>query len=224
MPIYRSVRAPRKVRYGKGYKLYRVEQAPYRPLILRQRSLRRFKETRPEDYFTLHHKVKRPIMGIDPLEARAVQGIRGTLPERILYKALTDLLHLVPGIDFTFQSSVEGGRLEMGGMLVDFLLPKYRLILQVQGPTHDKFRQTRRDAEQTMILAEMGYEVVELDDDLILDANLLENKLREIFDLAKGYGSPGTTKVKYYEETESRDDPPLYRLIYDACLLLNSRL
>jgi hypothetical protein len=49
--------------------------------------------------------IRRPKVGIDPLEARAVpiSQVRGTLPERIVYKYLTDRLYLSPEVDFTFQ-------------------------------------------------------------------------------------------------------------------------
>src|SRR5512146_313230 len=58
-------------------------------------------------------------VGADQLEARAVSKelVHGTLPERIVYQWLVNA-NYVPGADFSFQSSMEGGRLELGGIVV----------------------------------------------------------------------------------------------------------
>ena len=49
------------------------------------------------------------------------EQVNGTLPERILYLALIRVMHFSPNADFDFQSSQEGGRLELGGLVADFL-------------------------------------------------------------------------------------------------------
>jgi len=80
------------------------------------------------DWFTLHKRgPRRSRVGEDPLEARAVPHdyIKGTLPERIVYYYLVNYMKFQAGVDFDFQSSMEGGRIELGGMVVDFLVPLY---------------------------------------------------------------------------------------------------
>ena len=50
-----------------------------------------------------------------------VAAFPGTLPELLVYNALIEL-GKVEGIDFTFQSSLLGGRQERGGLIIDFLI------------------------------------------------------------------------------------------------------
>jgi hypothetical protein len=59
-----------------------------------------------------------------------------TLPEWYCWWWLTRKRKMTPGVDFEFQSSYFGGRREMGGLVVDFILPQYfgsGLVLNVQG-------------------------------------------------------------------------------------------
>ena len=44
----------------------------------------------------------------------------GTEPERLCYNALIQL-GKVPDVDFTFQTSLLGGRVDKGGLIIDFL-------------------------------------------------------------------------------------------------------
>ena len=88
-------------------------------------------------------------------------------------------------------SSLEGGRMEIGGMVVDFLFPQMRIIIQVQGPTHDTFLRKAKDNQQIDDLAKMGYTVYELDDQIIYDEYLLEEWMRRTFSLPAGVGGSG---------------------------------
>jgi len=130
-------------------------------------------------------------VGEDPLEARAVPHglVRGTLPERILYKALVDLLHFVPGFDFDHQTSLQGGRMELGGIVADFLFQYLKIAIQVQGPTHTEYFRTVKDAEQQGALNELGYTVYYIWEDDIYDEMKLENWLRRVFNWAEGSGN-----------------------------------
>lgn len=119
------------------------------------------------------------------LEYRAKQGVKGTLPERILYKSL-ELRGWVAGVDFDFQSSLQGGRLELGGILADFMFPRLRLIIQVQGPTHSQYLRFRKDEEQKDALSEKGFSVLEVDDDVCLDFSALDQWLRRNLDVIRG--------------------------------------
>lgn len=74
---------------------------------------------------------KVPGKQVDPLEKRAMQGVPGTLPERIIWKWLEDSGHL-----YEVQQSMFGGRRIAGGMLLDFYVYSIggqRIALRVQG-------------------------------------------------------------------------------------------
>ena len=120
-------------------------------------------------------------MGVSALEQRAAQGIPGFLTERLLYAALVNLFHMVPGVDFLFQSSLEGGRLEMGGLVADFLFPQLRIVINPLGPQHYQFRNMAKDEEQVAILKEMGYDAYLIDEEITYDEYKLEEFLRRIF-------------------------------------------
>lgn len=164
-----------------------LPQPQYRPLRMERRDVvnRGLLKQRP-DWYTLHRRgfpstmVKIPG---DPDEARAVPEhvIPGTLPERIVYLELVKR-GFVEGIDFTFQSSKEGGRNELGGLVVDFVLEFHRIALQVQGPTHDTFIRRRKDDEQESILASMGFTMLELSTVIIDNPHLLEAWFRQYID------------------------------------------
>ena len=130
----------------------------------------------PDGLITIH---RRPL-GVadyrpqDPREAWAQpqdeMPMKGTLPERVVYKSLTDR-HVV----FDFQSSLLGGRIEMGGLVADFIVEfRQQLVIRVQGRFwHGEFdretgnlitgeiSQGRRDDEQRAMLEEMGYIVLD---------------------------------------------------------------
>lgn len=197
MPISR-IRTPSYIKPStKGkQKRIRIPQPEERPLTLRKRDVVKWEEVNREPWwFTLHHRgPKRSRIGEDIREARAVSKgqVNGTLPERIVYKFLVERLSLVAGIDFNFQSSQMGGRLELGGLVADFAFPLMRMIIQVQGPTHDTFLRSRKDIEQTGDLTNMGYMVKEIDDDTIYNEYMFEEWMRRAFGLANGMGgSPG---------------------------------
>jgi very-short-patch-repair endonuclease len=150
------------------------------------------KEHNGDDYdFATHRRgLSRPQVGVDQLEARAVSknSLRGYLPERVVYKWLVVSGHMVSGWDFTFQSSQEGGRQELGGAVVDFLFPFKKLILQVDGPTHDQFLRKLKDEEQAQWLVDMGYTIYHITMEDIYDVFLFEEKMRRLFGFAQGYG------------------------------------
>jgi len=126
--------------------------------------------------------VKRTTVGQDPLEARAVSEftVNGFLHERIVYKWLT-VNGFRPDVDFVFQSSQEGGRLDIGGMVVDFVFPNMKIALNVNGPQHQEQLRGRKDDEQKSILREMGYWSIDLDVDTIANAGAFEEFMRKKF-------------------------------------------
>jgi hypothetical protein len=100
-------------------------------------------------------------------------------------------MHFSPYADFDFQSSLQGGRLEFGGIVADFLFEAMRIIVNVQGPTHDRFWVSAKDKEQRGIFEELGYTYWEITDDDIYDEFVLEDWLRRHWNLASGRGGGG---------------------------------
>ena len=157
-------------RTGKHHLLRIADFAPDPPITIHRRGLN------VDDY--------RPP---DPREAWATpqseMPMRGTLPERVVYKALTDR-----HIEFDFQSSLVGGRLELGGLVADFVIPRPPTIIRVQGLfwhgdfdretgnlINGELDQGRRDDVQRSILEDMGYWVVDFwentaDDEFLVDS------------------------------------------------------
>ena len=113
----------------------------------------------------------------DKLEEAAMQGVPGTLPERIVWKWLDE-----QGYRYITQGSEFGGRLVMGGAVVDFLvydMSGLTVALRVQGdywhgPTFPG-RQARDD-EQFARLTARGYLVVDLWESDIYEA-VLQDRL-----------------------------------------------
>ena len=190
----RSIKTPSRLYHSlRKEQRIRIKQTPTRPLQLNRRDLVKWNEFKEDAWwFVLHRRgVRRIKVGEDPLEARAVSRtqVKGTLPERIVYRFLSVNMHMAEGVDYTFQSSQDGGRLELGGMVADFLFPLLRLVIQVQGPTHRGFRRHRKDEEQTSALELMGFTVVEVGLDTIYNVYWFENFMRRLFGLAQGGGA-----------------------------------
>lgn len=190
----RPVPLKRRIRGGGGRRII-IPQAEDRPLRLHRRDLVRREFLREDPHWwTLHRRgPKRTDVGADPLEERAVskEQVHGTLPERIMYLALIRVMHFVPNADFDFQSGLEGGRIELGGIVADFLFPNLKIIINPLGPTHDHFLQSQKDKEQRGILEEMGYTYWEVEDDIVYNEFSLEDWLRRHFGLASGRGGGG---------------------------------
>lgn len=190
----------------------KVPQPLYRPFHMKQkRIITRSKYQNNPWWWILHRRgLTRPKVGPDPLEARAIPHslVKGTKPERIVYKYLLRI-GLVTGVDFTFQTSQDGGRLEMGGIVVDFLFPAMKMILQVQGPTHDTYLRSKKDEEQHMLLSAMGYEVVYIDMETIYNEPKFEDVMRQLFGLA-GFNN-GQVHGAYQVPEEGRYEE-IYRI------------
>lgn len=95
---------------------------------------------------------------------------QGTLPEYAIFWALEQL-----GQDFTFQSSMMGGRATLGGAITDFIVPP-GLAIRVMGE-YWHYAQGRGkvviDLIQQGQLESMGFEVINID-----DTNALANPLQ----------------------------------------------
>ena len=99
----------------------------------------------------------------DPLEAKAKQGVIGSLPERIIWKWLED-----QKLAFQWQQSAFGGRMLRGGMVLDFVvlgLAAGPVVIRVQGDYwHGPTSPGRpgRDDDQAQRLRAKGYIVLDL--------------------------------------------------------------
>jgi len=115
------------------------------------------------------------------LERRAVPKARiyGTLPERIVHKAFER-----HGFDFDFQSSLLGGRQQLGGKVADYIvyLPYGPVIVRCQSfAFHSGIAPRRKDEEDKRILESLtdpvtqkNYVVYDLWEDVIFDSERLE--------------------------------------------------
>jgi hypothetical protein len=185
------------VRIDKGYSTFpryphfkterriKLPPIPKRPVMFQERSLIHYQELNKDPLWLVIHRrgPAREQLGGNPLEMRATSKelIRGTLPERILYKYLTELMHFDPMVDFSYQSSLQGGRIDTGGIVADFMFPYLMLILSVLGPTHTEYIRIQKDNEQNMSLAEMGYQVYEIEEEDIYDESRFDAIMKKIF-------------------------------------------
>ncbi len=179
-PIY--TRVGRIKPLGKSRMVKKAKPRPWRPFKI---TSYRLKERLPRvEGLIIHRRPSgRPDIALDPRELRAVSlsKVRGTLPERIFYKQLRKR-RLSPDRDFDFQSSLLGGRLQLGGIVADFLFPLWRLIVRIQGPTHKTRVQSLKDQRQMQLLADMGWTVYDLPDEIVYDMMALETWMRRHID------------------------------------------
>ena len=215
MPSFRKpIVRKRNVRQDSRRRRIRLPQPEDRPFHLHEADLIREEAVQQSPWwFTVHRRgVYRPKVGEDPLEARAVKSVEGYLHERIVYKFMVHRLRLIPEVDFTFQSSQFGGRLELGGIVVDFLCEHMRIALRVQGPTHEEYLRIAKDDEQMQTLQDMGYQVEDLTIAQIRDPHTFENEMFRIFGLhargGGGFGSGGTS-IQNVDYGGYEDDNPL---------------
>ncbi len=89
---------------------------------------------------------------------------RGTKPEFIVYRFLTENKHLVEGVDFSFQSSRYGGKRLFGGIVIDFYIPERRMVWRVQGEQFHMLNNAdrMRDEVSRIRLEQEGLKVVDL--------------------------------------------------------------
>ena len=96
----------------------------------------------------------------------------GSLPEYIAYQTFVEL-GLEPGHDFTYQSPLMGGRLDKGGLILDFMFPDRNLAVNVQGVYYHYEFGVESKARDTMARAGLAADDITLifidDDDLLQD-------------------------------------------------------
>ena len=96
----------------------------------------------------------------------------GTEPERLCYNALIQI-GVAPDVDFTFQTSLLGGRMDKGGLVVDFVIENPPdLAISVLGVYfHYKLGGgTRaRDLMTREIMAQNGITLIFIDENDLMD-------------------------------------------------------
>jgi hypothetical protein len=116
------------------------------------------------------------------LEKRAVKDEpphRGSVQERIVYlQCIKD--GMVPDVDFSYQPAIEGGRQELGGLVVDFIFPHLGgpegMALFVNGTMwHVGSAVEARDALTQDLLRGMGFFIEEVWDYEIADRDTFED-------------------------------------------------
>lgn len=203
----------------------KIPQPETRPVQLHARNLLREDLIHPDPWdLTIHRRGPRRLKeGEDPLEARAIphDSLRGTLPERIMYKWLQDRR-----INFDFQSSLLGGRLEFGGIVADFILPDFMYVLNPAGPTHSEFARIRKDEEQTMILAEFGYRTFIIPEADVYAEYKFEEIMRSILGLGPTWGGGSATNFSEISRSDEEDTnlDLIYHMALDALRLAHQIL
>jgi very-short-patch-repair endonuclease len=227
--VIRPIPTPFKKKVGtKKQVRIRIAQPKFRPLNIHGRDVLREKELRGEEGITVHKRglpgIGRRLVGENQLEARAVPKSqqKGTLPERIVFRWLIEKGHFQSGIDFNFQSSLEGGRVDLGGIVADFVFPMMMIVIQVEGPTHLEFLRSKKDEEQRGILEDMGYKVFNVWEVDIYSEVRLEETMRRMFNWAgSGGGSHGYVSMNSHEEEDIIDTMQLNEWLQDIYAIHN---
>lgn len=101
-------------------------------------------------------------------QVQAPSNWEGSLPEYVAYQTFIEL-GLEPGQDFTYQSPLMGGRLDKGGVIIDFMFSEPPdLAVNVQGVYyHYEFgvESKARDMMARASLAGQGITLIFIDDD-----------------------------------------------------------
>jgi very-short-patch-repair endonuclease len=84
--------------------------------------------------------------------------------EAIIWRALRD--RRCDGAKFRRQTPI-------GNYIVDFLCFERRLIVEIDGPTHEDEEQRRKDRERELWLKEQGYRVLRLQNELVIASTAL---------------------------------------------------
>jgi len=130
---------------------------------------------------------KSPEFGPELLESRAVAATGSlrlaTLPERIMYKKLTQMLHGTH--KFIFQREELGGRNFIGGFIIDFLILDRQpyIALEVLGDYWHQAYEKASDLEREMAVKREGYIYHEVwESEMYTSDEYLENKLNVILE------------------------------------------
>ena len=106
-------------------------------------------------------------------QVQAPSNWEGSLPEYVAYQTFIEL-GLEPGKDFTYQSPLMGGRLDKGGLIIDFMFSEPPdLAVNVQGVYYHYEFGVESKARDMMARASLAGQNITLifidDDDLMKD-------------------------------------------------------
>lgn len=153
---------------------------------------------RPDSPIVVHRRQLKGMTNYNATDSREQYAvpkseINGTLPERIVLKALRDR-HLYPS-PFSFQSTLTGGRLQLGGLVADFLSDRPPIVIRIQGSywhgefdrntgnlMHGDIVQGRKDDEQGQMLNSLGYAVVDFWEFDVYDQVILQGLMTKWVD------------------------------------------
>lgn len=112
---------------------------------------------------------------LDPLERRAVSKSRfpnGTLPERIMFKALSTVMQ--GDHNFIFQRDVGGGRNFIGGFVIDFLIIDRtpNIAIETLGSFWHQAANRFADEERALAVISRGFKYHEVWDYEIFQSDL----------------------------------------------------
>ena len=125
----------------------------------------------------------KPVFGPEELEGRASQGFYGTLPERIMYKKLSQMMQ--GSHNFIFQRTEGGGRNYIGGFVLDFLITDRLpyLVIEILGDYWHQAYEKAADLEREMAVRREGYLYYEIwESEIYISDEYLENKLNGILE------------------------------------------
>ena len=111
-------------------------------------------------------------MAINPENVQVPQGWTGSVPEWLTYESLQKA-GKIPGQDFTYQSPLLGGRIQKGGVVIDFDFSNPPdIAINVQGVYfHYQFgvETSARDRMARAQLAGEGKQLIFIDEDDLLE-------------------------------------------------------
>ena len=99
----------------------------------------------------------------------APEGWLGSLPEFLVFNSLTTTFNLQQGVEFTYQSPLLGGRLEKGGVVLDFVFNEPPdLAINVQGEYYHYGMGSTISQNDVFIRAQMAGQGIQL---IFIDEN-----------------------------------------------------
>jgi len=112
------------------------------------------------------------------------------------------MLRFQEGPDFDFQSSLQGGRIDTGGIVADFLFRTLRIVLNPLGPTHYEFLRMRKDDEQISALEEMGFQVYMIPEENVYNEYVFDELMRKIFGWYHSGGSDSAPDTDFIPNSQ----------------------
>ena len=129
---------------------------------------------------------------LDKIEEVTVSAIEFIGRHEIYRLATESETYIAEGLGM-HNSSMDGGRVEIGGLVADFIIFHLRLILNPMGPTHETFIRKAKDEENEMTYAEFGYTQEAIPEAKVYDEAYFEAWMRKVLGFTTGAaGGAGT--------------------------------